>query len=128
LATFAYRSAMHVPVEVLVGTDRHWQAEEMADETVKAARQLGLDMVAALLTGAEGGVHVSADVTVDKGVLVDVTIVVVSLRAFVSARVAMEAFAFLLMDLRFDCDRWYTGIYQCTNANCMVLIFLTQRQ
>ena len=52
---FAYRSAMHVPVEVLVGTDRHWQAEEMADETVKAARQLGLDMVAALLTGAEGG-------------------------------------------------------------------------
>jgi len=74
---------------VLVGTDRHWQAEDMADETVKAARQLGLDTVATrFLIGAEGGVHVSADVTVDIGVLVDVTIVVVSLRASVLARMS----------------------------------------
>ena len=61
----------------------------MADETVKAARQLGLDTVATrFLIGAEGGVHVSADVTVDIGVLVDVTIVVVSLRASVLARMS----------------------------------------
>lgn len=97
---------------VLAGTDRHWQAEDMADETVKAARQLGLDTVATLfLIGAEGGVHVSADVIVDIGVLVDVTIVVVSLRASALARMTLEAFAFLLMNLRLDCECRYTSCY-----------------
>jgi hypothetical protein len=82
LATFEYCSAVGIPVEVLVGIDRHWQAEEMADETVKAARHPGLDTLAALfLSGAGGGVHVSADVMVVTGVLVDVTVVINSLRA-----------------------------------------------
>lgn len=67
LPTFEYCPAVGIPVEVLVGIDRHWQAEEMADETVKAARHPGLETVAALfLAGAGGGVHVSAEVTVVK--------------------------------------------------------------
>jgi len=78
----AVRRCICIPVAVVVGTDRHLHAEEMADETVKASKHPGLDIVAALfLAGAEGRVHVSADVTIDIGVLVDVTVVVVSLRA-----------------------------------------------
>lgn len=84
---------IYIPVVVLVGTDRHLHAEEMADETVKASKHPGLDTVAALFsTGAEGRVHVSADVTVDRGVLVDVTVMVVSLRGSRSARASKEIF------------------------------------
>jgi hypothetical protein len=56
---------------VLVGTERHLHAVEIADDTVKAAKQAGLDTVAALLlTGTAGAVHVTADVMVIVGVAV----------------------------------------------------------
>jgi hypothetical protein len=52
---------------VLVGTERHLHAEDMAAETVNAARPEGLDTVAALFAGMAGGVQVRADVMVDTG-------------------------------------------------------------
>jgi hypothetical protein len=71
---------MYEPVVVLVGTERHLHAVEIADDTVKAARQPGLDTVAALLlAGTAGAVHVTASVIVDVGVAVIVTGVVATL-------------------------------------------------
>lgn len=67
---------------MLVGTERHLHAVEMAAETVKAEKHLGLDTVAALfLLFDPGSVHVRANVTVsgDKLVTVDVVVTVVSL-------------------------------------------------
>ena len=67
---------------VLVGTERHLQAVEIADETVKAARHPGFDTVAALFFWPRfpGAVHVTGSVTVTgSGVTVAVTVVVASL-------------------------------------------------
>jgi len=52
---------------VLVGTERHLQAEDIAAKAVNAARPEGLGTVAALFAGIAGGVQVRADVTVDVG-------------------------------------------------------------
>jgi hypothetical protein len=51
---------MYEPVVVLVGIERHLHAEDIAAETVNAARPAGLDSVAALLpkTGTAGGVQI----------------------------------------------------------------------
>jgi hypothetical protein len=51
---------MYEQVVVLVGTERHLHAEDMAVETVKAARPAGLASVAALLLSS-GGRQVSTD-------------------------------------------------------------------
>lgn len=67
---------------MLVGTERHLHAVDIAAETVKAEKHLGLDTVAALfLLFDPGSLHVRADVTVSAGkaVTVDVVVKVVSL-------------------------------------------------
>lgn len=84
LSIFFPGRVIHEPVVVLVGTERHLHAVEMADETANAEKALGLDNVAALLflAGAELAVHVTADVTVTvgtSGVIVIIVVVAVSL-------------------------------------------------
>jgi hypothetical protein len=55
---------MYEQVVVLVGTERHLHAEDMAVETVKAARPAGLASVAALLLSSGGRQVRTDDVTV----------------------------------------------------------------
>lgn len=74
---------------MLVGTERHLHADDIAAEAVDAAKHEGLATVVALLTraGAAGGVQVTADVTVVRGSAMEVTVEVASLRAsFVSGK------------------------------------------
>jgi hypothetical protein len=75
------RSRLYEPIVVLVGTERHLRAEEIAAETVYAAGHAGLDPVAALLlTGVGGGIHCTVEVTVEAAGRVDVTVEVVTRR------------------------------------------------
>lgn len=72
---------VYAPVVVLVGTERHLHAEDMAADTVNAERPAGLATVAALLlkTGTAGGVQVRTEVIVVVGAEADVTVEVVAL-------------------------------------------------
>ena len=119
---------MYVPVVLLVGIERHWHAEDMADETVKAERHAGFATVAALFrAGSAGGTDVSADVTIVVGELVIVSVVVWYVCVSISAGGLMVAFTFLLVDVPFDCDRWRSGSHQYTNAVEQCHVFLTRR-
>lgn len=70
----------HGPVVVLVGTERHLHAEDIAAATVYAARHEGLATVAALfLAGIVGFAQKIVDVAVSTGSIVDVTVEVVTL-------------------------------------------------
>jgi hypothetical protein len=72
---------VYEPVTVLVGIERHLHAEEIAAETVNAARHAGLDTAAALLlTGIGGGIHCAIEVTVEIAGGVEVMVEVVILR------------------------------------------------
>ena len=65
---------------MLVGTERHLHAEDMAAATVYAARPAGLDTVTAFfLAGIEGFAQKIVDVIVVRGASVDVTAEVVIL-------------------------------------------------
>lgn len=55
--------ALYEPVVVLVGTERHLHADDMAAATVYAARPEGLATVATLLTATAGGVQLTSAVT-----------------------------------------------------------------
>jgi hypothetical protein len=89
---------------VLVGTERHLHAEEIAAETVNAARHAGLDTVAALLlTGIGGGIHCTVEVTVEAAGRVDVTVEVVTLRVWF-CQLALVCHYAVFANSHFDCD------------------------
>jgi hypothetical protein len=87
------------PVVVLVGTERHLHAEDMAAETVNAARPEGLDTVAALFAGMAGGVQVMVDTGGESPVnCVKVEVIVLSVAC--GQRFSLQVH-FLLFELTF---------------------------
>lgn len=116
---------------MLVGTERHLHADDIAAETVNAAKHEGLATVVALLTtaGAAGGVQAMTDVTVVRGSAVEVTVEVASLHAsFISDKYCGRSIQSLLVDLHFDCDCRRSTFDQSTNRKCLGMIFLTRRR